>query len=115
MWTISFMARRAECYVDTSAFIAFLDQSDSYHPLFRRLFSNPPALATSCLVLVEGHGWFLRRYDPRRAIEFLNFIAALAPLSIVSSATKSFRKRERSSRGFTTRILRSRTRMASRS
>ena len=77
------MARRAECYVDTSAFIAFLDRSDSYHPLFRRLFSSPPALATSCLVVVEGHGWFLRRYDSRRAVEFLNFIAALAPLGIV--------------------------------
>jgi len=28
------MAQRTECYADTSAFIAFLDKSDSYHPLF---------------------------------------------------------------------------------
>ncbi|HEX5481061.1 MAG TPA: PIN domain-containing protein [Terriglobia bacterium] len=77
------MARSAECYADTSAFIVFLDRSDSYHPVFRRLFSNPPALVTSSLVIVEGHGWFLRRYDARQAIEFLSFIAALAPLAII--------------------------------
>lgn len=76
------MARRTECYADTAAFIAFLDRSDSHHALFRRLFSDPPALATSALVLAEGHGWFLRRYDQRRALEFLNFIHALPRLTI---------------------------------
>src|SRR4051812_17413840 len=40
----SSMARKAECYVDTSALIAFLDRSDSYHPQFKRLFSQPPPL-----------------------------------------------------------------------
>jgi predicted nucleic acid-binding protein len=73
------MARSAECYVDTSAFIAFLDRSDSHHPLFRRLFSDPPPLVTSCLVIVEGYGWFLRRYDSRRAVEFLNSSRFLLP------------------------------------
>lgn len=76
------MARKTECYADTGAFIAFLDKSDSYHPLFRRLFSDPPPLATSALVLAEGHGWFLRRYDARRALEFLNFVDALPALTI---------------------------------
>lgn len=71
------MARRIECYVDTSALIAFLDRSDSYHALFRRLFSDPPPLVTSALVIAEGHGWFLRRYDHGRAIQFLNFIREL--------------------------------------
>ena len=61
------MAGRTECYVDTSAFVAFLDRSDSFHALFRRL------LTTSSLVIAEGHGWFLRRYDQRRAIQFLAF------------------------------------------
>jgi len=75
-------ARRIECYVDTSAFIALLDRSDSYHPLFRRLFAAPPTLITSALVVAEGHGWFLRRYDQRRAIEFLSFIDALSKLTI---------------------------------
>jgi predicted nucleic acid-binding protein len=76
------MAQRTECYVDTSALIAFLDKSDSYHPLFRRLFSDPPALVTSALVVAEGHGWFLRRYDQHRAVQFLAFIDALPMLTI---------------------------------
>lgn len=76
------MAPGAECYVDTSALIAFLDRSDSHHALFRRLFAGPPPLCTSALVVAEGHGWFLRRYDQRRAVEFLNFIDALSVLTI---------------------------------
>lgn len=76
------MAKKTECYVDTSAFIAFLDRSDSYHALFRRLFSTPPPLTTSSLVVAEGHGWFLRRYDQRRAIQFLAFLDALPGLTI---------------------------------
>jgi predicted nucleic acid-binding protein len=78
----SFMAGKTECYVDTSAFIAFLDRSDSFHGLFRRLFSTPPPLTTSALVVAEGHGWFLRRYDQQRAIQFLAFIDALPGLTI---------------------------------
>jgi predicted nucleic acid-binding protein len=76
------MARRTECYVDTSALIAFLDRSDSYHPLFKRLFSDPPPLVTSALVIAEGHGWFLRRYDQNRAVQFLNFVLGLPALTI---------------------------------
>jgi len=76
------MVRRTECYVDTSAFIAFLDRSDSFHALFRRLFAAPPPLTTSSLVIAEGHGWFLRRYDQQRAIQFLAFIDALPGLKI---------------------------------
>jgi len=78
------MAKKTECYVDTSAFIAFLDRSDSFHALFRRLFSTPPPLITSALVVAEGHGWFLRRYDQNRAIQFLAFIDALPSLTIRS-------------------------------
>lgn len=80
----SCMATRTETYVDTSALIAFLDRSDSYHPLFRRLFSRPPRLVASALVVAEGHGWFLRRYDRNRAIQFLNFIDDLSVLAIQS-------------------------------
>jgi predicted nucleic acid-binding protein len=76
------MVRRPECYVDTSAWIAFLDRSDSYHDQFRRLFSDPPPLVTSTLVVAEGHGWFLRRYDQRRAVQFLNFLDVLPDLTI---------------------------------
>lgn len=76
------MAKKTNAYVDTSAFIAFLDRSDSYHSLFRRLFSVPPELITSSLVVAEGHGWFLRRYDQQRAIQFLAFVDALPGLTI---------------------------------
>ncbi len=78
------MARRTECYVDTSALIAFLDRSDSHHPLFRTLFSTPPPLVASALVVAEGHGWFLRRYDQQRAIQFLGFIRELPALTILA-------------------------------
>ena len=74
------MAPRTDAYADTAAFIAFLDRSDSHHALFTRLFANPPNLITSALVIAEGHGWFLRKYDPGRALQFLNFIDALTVL-----------------------------------
>ncbi len=76
------MAARTECYIDTSALISFLDRSDSYHPLFRQLFSRPPALVTSGLVIAEGHAWFLRRYDQRRSMQFLALIDELSMLSV---------------------------------
>jgi predicted nucleic acid-binding protein len=38
---------------------------------------------TSALVAAEGHGWFLRRYDPHRAVQFLAFLDALPALRIV--------------------------------
>jgi predicted nucleic acid-binding protein len=64
-------------YVDTSALIAFLDRSDRHHELFRRLFADPPRLTASALVVAEGHGWFLRRYDAGRAVQFLSLVAEL--------------------------------------
>ncbi len=76
------MVKKTSCYVDTSAFIAFLDRSDSYHSLFRRLFASPPQLNTSALVIAEGHGWFLRRYDSQRATQFLALVEALPGLNI---------------------------------
>ena len=78
------MGRRTEAYVDTSALIAFLDRSDSYHPIFRRLFAEPPDLVTSTLVVAEGHGWFLKRYDRTRALQFLSLIEDLKPLLLIA-------------------------------
>jgi predicted nucleic acid-binding protein len=89
------MARKTDCYVDTSALIAFLDRSDSYHSLFKRLFSDPRPLVTSALVIAEGHGWFLRRYDQIRAVQFLNFIDALTPLTIQSFDSRELMKAAR--------------------
>jgi predicted nucleic acid-binding protein len=78
------MAKSREAYVDTSALIAFSDRSDSHHDLFRRLFANPPRLITTGLVIAEGHGWFLHRYDRSRAIQFLAMIEQMTPLVVLS-------------------------------
>ncbi len=78
------MAIRTDAYVDTSALIAFADKSDSYHVLFRRLFAAPPPLVTSALVVAEGHGWFLKRYDRRRALQFLAMVEDMAFLRIIA-------------------------------
>jgi predicted nucleic acid-binding protein len=74
------MARRTEAYVDTSALISLVDRSDTYHTLFRRLFAEPPGLVTTPLVIAEGHGWFLKRYDSARGLQFLAMIEAMTPL-----------------------------------
>jgi len=78
------MARRTEAYVDTAALIAFADRSDSYHSLFRRLFSDPPPLLTTPLVIAEGHGWFLKRYDRSRALQFMALIEEMTPLRLIA-------------------------------
>ena len=76
------MATKTEAYVDTSALIAFADRSDTYHALFRRLFAEPPVIVTTILVIAEGHGWFLKRYDRTKALEFLNMVEVMRPLAV---------------------------------
>ena len=78
------MAANPKAYVDTSALIAFVDRSDTHHALFRRLFSEPPALLTTTLVVAEGHAWFLRRYDRTRALQFLSMIEDMKPLEVAA-------------------------------
>src|SRR5437867_13353571 len=78
------MGRKTDAYVDTSALIAFTDRSDTHHPLFRRLFAQPPRLVTTTLVVAEGHGWFLKRYDRTRALQFVNLIETLSPMSVLA-------------------------------
>ncbi len=82
------MDTKIEGYVDTSALIAFADRSDSYHTLFRRLFSDPPRLITTTLVVAEGHAWFLRRYDRHRALQFLSMLSVMAPLRVLGTSAK---------------------------
>ena len=84
---MSSMAKRIEAYVDTSALIAFVDRSDTHHPLFRRLFSEPPEIVTTPLVVAEGHAWFLRRYDRTRALQFLSMIEDMKPLKVAAVGT----------------------------
>ena len=79
------MARRTEAYVDTSALIAFVDVSDTYNVLFRRLFAEPPTLITTSLVVTEGHAWFLKRYDRTRALQFIAMLEDMRFLKIASA------------------------------
>ena len=74
---------RPAVFVDSSAFIAFLDRSDTYFSIFAQAFAAPPALLTSALVVAECHAWFLRRYDRQRARQFLAFIRELPRLTIL--------------------------------
>jgi predicted nucleic acid-binding protein len=78
------MAKNREAYIDTSALIALVDRSDTYHALFKQLFSSPPRLVTTTLVIAEGHAWFLRRYDQGRALQFLAMIEAMKPLAVLA-------------------------------
>lgn len=70
--------------MDTSALIAFVDRSDIHHALFRRLFAEPPDLVTTTLVAAEGHGWFLKRYDRTRALQFLSLLEDLKPVRLIA-------------------------------
>jgi predicted nucleic acid-binding protein len=68
--------------VAPSALIALLDRSNTFNALFRQLFSAPPKLATTSLVIAEGHAWFLKRYDRYRAMQFMAMIDAMSPLTV---------------------------------
>ena len=82
------MAKKPESYADTSAFIAFADKSDSRHALFKRLFSEPPALLTRTMVVAEGHAWFLKRYNRTRALQSLATIEAMGFLAIIATGQR---------------------------
>src|SRR4051812_8533987 len=86
------MIKSREAYVDTSAFVAFVDRSDSYHDVFKRLFADPPPLVTTALVVAEGQAWFLRRYDPSRALQFLSLIEDMSPLKVLSVGPKELKE-----------------------
>jgi predicted nucleic acid-binding protein len=39
-------------------------------------------------VIAEGHGWFLRRYDRTRALQFIAMVESMRPLKVCSIGTK---------------------------
>ena len=77
-----------EACVDTGAFIAFFDKSDTWHPLFAGLFARAKGLVTTSLVIAETHGWFVRRFDSYRGLEFLSFIESLRILTVLPADTE---------------------------
>lgn len=86
------MAIKNSAYVDTSALISFRDRSETHHTLFTSLFSDPPPLWTTSFVIVEGHGWFLRRYDQMRALQFLKFVEELKMLKVIPIGENEIRE-----------------------
>lgn len=44
-------------------------------------------MVTTPLVIAEGHGWFLRRYDRTRALQFLSMTEAMTPLHVAGIGT----------------------------
>lgn len=75
-------------YVDTSALVAFGDSSDSYHSLFRRLFSSPPAgVFTTTHVVAEGQAWFLRRFGIARGLRFIAMVEDMTFMTIEGVGT----------------------------
>lgn len=103
--TTSSTGKSPEAYVDTSALISFLDRSDSYHFLFRRLFATPPRLVTTPLVVGEGHAWFLRRFDRTRALQFLSLVEDMRPLRVLSLDPKDLSGATKVLRRFSDRDL----------
>jgi predicted nucleic acid-binding protein len=94
-----------KAYVDTSALIAFGDRSDSHHLLFRRLFAEPPPLLTTALVVTEGHGWFLKRYDRTRALYFTAMIEDMKFLKVLAAGAQELRAGTEMLRRFTDQDL----------
>jgi hypothetical protein len=64
------------------------------------VFADPPPLITKPLVIAEGQGWFLRRFDPGRALECLALVEMLAPLSIIPVGPKEIAAAPESPRWF---------------
>ena len=70
-------------FIDSGAFIAFLDRSDGHHDAVRALFADPPPRwSTSVHVVGETYGWFLHRMGEEAARTFRRLVAELPNLRL---------------------------------
>lgn len=73
-------------FIDSGAFIAFLDRTDALHVETRALFAAPPPRwRTSLLVVAESYGWFLNRMGEEAARAFRLLIAGLPRLELLGA------------------------------
>lgn len=73
-------------FVDSGAFIAFLDRSDRSHAAAHALFARPPRrLYSSFLVVSETYGWFLHRMGEEPARTFLDLMEELPRLEVLDA------------------------------
>lgn len=78
-----------EAFLDSGAFVAFLDRSDRQHHEAVALFgSPPPRLATSVLVVSESYSWFLHRTGEAGARNFRRLLAELPGLRILDASER---------------------------
>lgn len=76
--------RPGRAFVDSGAFIAFLDRRDDYHDQVDRLFADPPRRWFSSLAIVaETYGWFLHRLGEDAARRFRLALADLPRLELL--------------------------------
>ena len=60
---------------------------------------------TTTLVVAEGHGWFLKRYDRNRALQFLGLVEALRPMKVMSVGAREQREATEMLRRFSNQDL----------
>jgi predicted nucleic acid-binding protein len=73
-----------QVFIDSGAFIAFLDRSDRLHHETVALFARRPRRwSTSVLVIAEAYGWFLHRLGEDAARTFRLLTAELPHLVIL--------------------------------
>ena len=71
-------------FIDSGAFIAFLDRSDRLHREVVALFARRPRRwSTSALVIAETYGWFLHRLGEYAARTFRLLTAELPGLVVL--------------------------------
>lgn len=75
-------------FIDSGAFIAFLDRSDSLHEQVVALFARRPRRwLTSVPVVAETYGWFLHRLGEDASRSFRLLIEDLPSLRVLGSET----------------------------
>jgi len=75
-----------DVFIDSGAFIALLDRSDSSHRDTVALFSRRPRRwSTSVPVVAETYGWFLRRLGEAAARKFRLFLGELPALRLLGA------------------------------
>ena len=74
---------KAEAFLDTGIFIAWLVGNDRYHARAEELLAKPPrSLATSLAVVSETYSWFLHRFGEQEARLFRLALRELPGLTL---------------------------------